>query len=245
MLPMLRRPFTLLEVGVSLAVVVVLLAVLVPALAAARVRSHRATCAANLGECSHAWHMYMEDHGGAFPYVPMQPGWNYAGVRFSSVTGQAFLDTHRPLSAYLVLRAEQGLDAAATRSALSIADVLRCPADTGITGESSGFGTGERTAFRSFGASYRANGRLLDARQAGLPDEHRGLRRSELLTVPSRLVLMGDPIWYEIRERTGRDAAWHGDADMGNLLFLDGRVKYMRILPAPNEGPAVFEPRLR
>ena len=55
---------------------------------------------------------------------------------------------------------------------------------------------------------------------------------------------MGDPLWYEVREKTGRDANWHGDAEKCNLLFLDGTVKYMTVLPKPRVGPAVYEPRV-
>ncbi|MBT8484506.1 MAG: hypothetical protein KJO43_02935 [Phycisphaerae bacterium] len=226
--------FTLLELAISLALVVALLAVLLPALATARVTSARDRCADHLHRFGGAWTMYLQDHAGAFPYVPTQPAWHYAGVRFSTVNGEAFPDAQRPLTPYV--------------PEMTIEDethVLRCPADRGITGETTGVGTGSRTAFRSYGTSYRASAALMDASIAGLTDAHRGLRRAEITTVPSRLVLMGDPLWFEIRERTDRDAVWHGDADRANLLFLDGSVKYMQIRPRPRVGPAVFEPRVR
>jgi prepilin-type processing-associated H-X9-DG protein len=59
------------------------------------------------------------------------------------------------------------------------------------------------------------------------------------------MVVMGEPIWYEVRWETNRDAAWYGDKDKGNLLFLDGAVQYATIWPRHRVGPAVFEPRVR
>ncbi|MCP3903548.1 MAG: hypothetical protein GY715_07915 [Planctomycetes bacterium] len=228
---------TILELATSLAAASLLLAVLLPALAAARQTSARDRCSDHLRSWGAGWRIYLADHDGEFPYVPVQPGWHYAGVRFSTTGDTPFINSSRPLSAYLGTGPARGdRDAVVSQHC--------CPADRGITGEAPGFGTGPRTALRAFGISYRANERLLDAARAGRAGEHRSLCCSEILTAPSRLVVMGDPIWYELRERTGRDADWHGSADSGNLLFLDGSVQFLRIPPRPRGGPAVFEPRL-
>jgi prepilin-type processing-associated H-X9-DG protein len=53
---------------------------------------------------------------------------------------------------------------------------------------------------------------------------------------------MGDPVWYEVRESTGRVATWHGSPDAGNLLFLDGSVRFVPVEPRPEVGAAVFDP---
>jgi prepilin-type N-terminal cleavage/methylation domain-containing protein/prepilin-type processing-associated H-X9-DG protein len=229
----LRNGFTLLELAISLAVVSVLLATLLPALASARLAAYRAQSSDNQRRIGQAWLVYLLEHDEKFPYVPAQPGWHYGGVRFSTVTGEPFLDTTRPLTPYIARwgGAEQE-------------ELFHCPADRGITGETAGVGTAGRTAFRAYGTSYRANAKLLDARLAGIEGAHRGLRRTEIATVPSRLVVMGEPIWFEIRENTGRDADWYADGNKGNLLFLDGSVRYMTILPEPRIGPAVYDPRL-
>lgn len=219
--------FTVLELALSLVMVSVLLAVLLPALTRARGLSAVQQCQSNLHRAGSAWQMYLEDHDQAFPHVPVQPAWHYAGVRFSTVDGSAFLDPQRPLNAYLF----------SDRDADLRDHVLHCPADRGITVETGGVGTGRRSAFRSFGTSYRANAHLLR--------HPRGLRRDEIATVPTRLVVMGDPIWYEVRAQTGRDAAWHGEERRGNLLFLDGSVKSMNIFAPPRVGPDVYEPKLR
>jgi prepilin-type processing-associated H-X9-DG protein len=226
--------FTLLELTISLALVTALLVILVPALASARVISYREQCASNQRVIGQAWLMYLDAHRETFPYVAVLPGWRYGGVRFTSFHGQPILDTQRPLTPYVPYTAAPG-----GREGL-----FRCPADQGITGETEGVGTAGRTAYQAYGTSFRANARLLDASLAGIPYTHRGLRRFEITTAPSRLMVMGEPIWYEIYESTGRDAAWHGEKTRGNLLFLDGSVRYKEILPKHRVGPVVYEPKL-
>ena len=229
-----HRGFTLLELLISIALVTILLVILLPALTSARQSSYREQCADNERRLAQAWQMYLDDHAGEFPYEPLRTGWLYGGVRFSAIDDEAFLDMQRPLSGY-------------TPSAPGDKDpehLFCCPADGGITGDLAHLGTGRRTAFRAFGTSYRANARLLDAQMNGLDREHRGLRLTEIMTVPSRQLVMGDPIWYEQREDTDRHADWHGEEGKANLLFLDGSVRYQQILPRPQVGPAVVEPKI-
>jgi prepilin-type processing-associated H-X9-DG protein len=227
--------FTLVEAVIYLAVVVILLAILLPALASARLSSQRELCASNLRQIAPAWFSYLDEHG-EFPTVPFQPGWEWGGVRFSAIDDRAFLDPDRPLNRHLPLRS---IDVASEH-------LFCCPGDTGITGAAgeSGLevGTGRRTAYRSFGTSYRANDMLLDARRARLDTELRGLKRSEISATPSRLVILGDAVWHEALESTGRHADWHGGPNAGNLLFFDGSVRFMTIKPRSDGQPAVFEP---
>lgn len=219
-----RRGLTLVEVLISLSAVSVLLAVLIPALSSARVSSRRVLCAGNQRLLGQGWNRYLDTHDGAFPVLYAQPAWRYGGVRFSTVDGSPFLDFTRPLNRFLpVLRPDASAE-----------ELYRCPADHGITDETSGIGTGRRTAFRAFGTSYRANTELVDGA--------RPLRRQDVTTAHSRLVVMGDPVWFEVHEDTGRLAAWHGPRNAGNLLFLDGSVRFMTIEPKPVVGPAVFDP---
>jgi len=235
-----HRGLTLLETAISLGLIAVLVSLLIPILSTARQASYRDQCAANQRVIGQAWQTCVEDHNKQFPHVPLQPGWFWGGVRFSSVDDLTFPDFERPLNAYLPLRQTSDYDSVC----------VCCPADRGISSPSASVGTGGRTAFRSFGTSYRANAALLDARLARLPpasageafNEDRGLRRSEITTAPSRLVLAGDPVWFEVSESTGRVADWHGKPSSGNLLFLDGSVRFMTIHPRPYIGPMVFDP---
>ena len=118
------------------------------------------------------------------------------------------------------------------------------PDDHGITDADGEVGTASRTAFRSYGTSYRANGLLLDARLAGLDETQRGIRRGEITTSASRMLLMGDPVWYEQAEQTHRIASWHGENGKGNILFLNLSVRFMEMTPRPQIGPAVIDPVL-
>src|SRR5262245_55300652 len=95
------RAFTLLELAISLVLVAMLLVVLVPTLSTARQTAHKEQCADNQRRMGEAWQTYLSDHDQQFPFVPMQPGWLFAGMRFSTVDRSAFPDYQRPLNAYL------------------------------------------------------------------------------------------------------------------------------------------------
>jgi prepilin-type N-terminal cleavage/methylation domain-containing protein/prepilin-type processing-associated H-X9-DG protein len=220
-----RSGFTLLELMISLAVVSVLIVILLPVLVSARNTNRRAMCAGNQRLLGQAWAACIDANGGRFPQVYPQPSWHYGGVRFSVVDGSPFLDSDRPLNRYLPV---SGTAAGAA--------LYECPADRGITGEHGEVGTGRRSAFDAFGTSYRANSMLVGQGPDG------GLSRESITTAASRLVVMGDPLWYEVYESTGRRAAWHGVPNAGNMLFLDGSVRFVAITPKPRVGPAVFDP---
>ena len=68
-----NRAFTLVELLVVIAVIAILAAMLLPALAAARERSHRAACISNLRQIGLAIHCYAPDFGGKIPYGPKAP----------------------------------------------------------------------------------------------------------------------------------------------------------------------------
>ena len=229
-----RRAFSLLELLISLVIVSALLAILLPTLTSARIASHRADCAGHQIALSEAWHLWLEANDQRFPVIYDEPGWFYGGLRFSAINGSPFLDFDRPLNRYvprssLVRHGEQ---------------MFQCPADTGIRGEVAEAGTGSQSAYRAFGTSYRANAALLRPTSSAPVGQEAGLSLSQITTPPSRLVVMGDAVWFEVRQRTGRQAQWHATPDAGNLLFLDGSVRFVTIEPEPALGPAVFDPFL-
>jgi prepilin-type processing-associated H-X9-DG protein len=227
-----QSSFSLLEVVVSAGVIVALLAILLPALSSARATSYQQRCLGNQVQLFAAWEGYLIDHDDEFPFVGVQPGWHYGGVRFSSVNPSPFLDFQRPLNPYLA-----GLRVNSTDE-----DLFCCPADRGVTDELQTVGTGSRTAYRSFGTSYRANATLLDARIAGVAAEARGVHRSEITAPPERLLLMGDPVWYEVTQRTGRLADWHERRGAGNVLFLDGSARFQVFTAGADPEVLVIEP---
>jgi prepilin-type processing-associated H-X9-DG protein len=228
---------TLVETVISILLIALLLSLLLPALITARSLSYRDRCQDNQRQIGQAWEMYLQDNDQQFPTLPLQPGWLYGGVRFSQVDGIAFPDLARPLSPYL--------PCPRTHDRHEI--VWCCPADRGIT-DPHGGGTGGRTAFHTFGTSFRANAPMLSMQidqgdgQAG---ELRGLSRSEIATPASRMLLQGDAVWHEVAEQTGRSADWHGEPGAGNLLFLDGSVRFLKVRPRGEPGAVVYQPMLK
>jgi prepilin-type N-terminal cleavage/methylation domain-containing protein len=226
-----RRGFTLLEFAISIAMILVLLAILLPALSAGRVASRRSVCADHLRELGEGIVQTVEDLG-AFPGLYSEAGWRWGGFRFSRAMEQPYLDYERPFNPHLVLM----------RPPARLLELFQCPADSGIRGDVDTSGTGPRTVFEAYGTSYRANDRLFDARLAGVSETARPLHLDEIAMAPSKLVVMGDPVWYEVYEQTGRHADWHEQPGVGNLLLLDGSVRFQAVRRKGKHGPAVLEP---
>ena len=151
------RGFTLLECAISIAMIAVLLAILLPALNAGRAASRRTACADHLRHLGVAIDQIVEE-AGEFPGVYSEAGWRWGGVRFSRAMGRAYIDFDRPLNPHLALMMPTD----------RLEQLFLCPADAGIRGDLETTGTGTRTAFEAYGTSYRANDRLFDARQAGV-----------------------------------------------------------------------------
>ena len=72
-----RGGFTLVELVLSLSVVSMLLAILLPTLSSARMSSRRALCAGNQRVLGQAWSNYLDSNQGRFPVVYDQAAWMY------------------------------------------------------------------------------------------------------------------------------------------------------------------------
>jgi len=82
-----RRGFTLLEILVSVAVVGILMALLLPAVQSARASARRATCQNQLRQLGLALHIYHDSHecfpSGSYikgPSLPIQSGWGWGAM---------------------------------------------------------------------------------------------------------------------------------------------------------------------
>lgn len=224
-----QRGFSLIELLVSLAVMAILLALLIPGLLHARNAGYGAVCANNLRQSGTAWQSYLHEHE-SFPRHSAQPDWRYGGVVFAGANRAAVLDPERPINKYL------DADANPTRGSTELAALYRCPADRGIwerhgskAGQPGLSVLGGKTAFEFYGNSYRANPYLMDSTFARIDGLQRALKVSDVAGVTSRLILMGDPAWYYSSippesPDAKLDASWHAP-NRGNILALDGSVR--------------------
>jgi len=65
-----HRAFTLIELLVVIAIITILAALLLPALAAAKVKAKSAACQSNLRQVGLAMHVYASENGGIIPFGP-------------------------------------------------------------------------------------------------------------------------------------------------------------------------------
>jgi prepilin-type N-terminal cleavage/methylation domain-containing protein/prepilin-type processing-associated H-X9-DG protein len=97
-----RDAFTLVELLVSIAVIAVLMALLLPALRGARESARRVQCAANLRALSTAIQGYCEDNRGLFPGIASVPQLPWDWIYWAPSQGFPFTDFGKgPLIRYL------------------------------------------------------------------------------------------------------------------------------------------------
>jgi len=236
------RAFSLLELLVSVAVIVVLLGLLLPLLIRARDLSYQTVCANNLRQLNAGWQAYLQDHKEQFPRHGMVPDWAYGGAEFVGADRVPVLAASRPINPYV---AQAQPDDALGAAAADVVGLFRCPADAGVADRAPALRGQARpsilpagTCFNQFGTSYRANPYLLDSTLAGIDGGRRALTLSEIQVDPSRLLLTADPAWWyatrERREPEARlEATWHKKTDAGNMLAVDGSIRFMEFAKWP------------
>lgn len=228
-----------------MAVVAILLGLLLPTLRYVRYSANSAICGTNLRQIGIGWRQYVDEHR-RLPYRGADADWRYGGAAFVGSERRAVLASDRPVNAYIVADAATDND--------RIAQLFRSPLDRGFAWtDAAGPRAGqpvypEATAFERFGTSYRANPLLLDACRLDPARPPEPLGEHEIVTSPSRMLLVAVPQWQIAVDGEPRiDASWHPEPDVGNMLLLDGsvRVSNFRIekgrgfdyVPAPIDGP--------
>jgi prepilin-type processing-associated H-X9-DG protein len=213
-----------------IAIISVLIAILLPALSAARVQSKRLYCQNNLRQIATAWESYLNSNQECF-----LQGIN-ADITFGGRQGKGGIeygsDPNQPVRR--VLNPHLGLPEVVYEGA----EVFQCPADTGSK-------TVRPTLFEQYGNSYGTNFMLIGQAQFTYPpfvtcaelfaevnERMRKLKRDRI-GGESRLILVGDfgwrTTWRSWDTDPTRRIEWHRVPRSHNLAFLDGHASFVRV----------------
>ena len=236
-----RPAFSLVELLVVVTIVVVLLAMLTPAMDQAMAAAERTTCAAKLHGLANAGAQYRMDHKRAFPTIVLQDespifgdgnvysSYHYWGGKAGSLLGDQALTVPRLINPYV---GEMSTAAEVFLTGGSAAlNIFLCPSDRGHTGGwagANGFSHLPRS-FDAWGTSYFYN-------SSGNRNNNTGLyRKRNTSNSPSTVVVSADwssYAWF-IYEQTGaafHTTNWHvadeAELGWGNVQFVDGHVAY-------------------
>ena len=221
--------FTMIELLVTIAIISMLVAILLPSLRKARVQTKRAACMSNLKSLGSAWHMYLNEYDGSF-LKGINAKWNYGGKQGDG--GRAFgLDPNNPNHRVpKLLNPQLGLDEVVLE-----AEEFRCPADKGG-------GDVPTTHYDYKGTSYVTNPmligqdklyvRLFDPCRSVMTEVNKGIRRlrRHQLHNEGKLILMGDGGWLSSWDLANPyRIEWHDESRGHNVVFMDGHAKFLRI----------------
>lgn len=192
--------FSLVELLVVVAIIAILASLLMPALQQARRAAYAATCMGNLRQITAAWHMYLDDRDGRFPYFGHYTWLLYV---YGGSDGRWTRGTHpadvRPLRPYL------GVD-----------ETFRCPVDVGSFGDP--------PSYEVVGNSYPWNAVL--GRLYGFQRSLHGINVRKVRNPSLTVLVMEDPVlryWYGYPG----DIHWHYRGKTQGLIgFVDGHVDW-------------------
>jgi len=215
--------FTLIELLVVIAVISLLMAMLLPALDAARRMARRTVCQSNLRQIALGWELYLDGNDGVFLH---RANINHDFGGWKGVGGFA---SYRELNRYV------GLDP--NISTANGDRLFSCPADTG--GMPGLFDV--ESAHQYFGNSYQTNWMLIrGSKYLSVPSDSvlrdalnkrtDGIIRTDVTTNPATLLLVGNNNWIDEWLPIpihGQD--WHGKLHYYNIAFFDCHVDFIKI----------------
>jgi len=215
---------------VVIAIIAILAAMILPALARAKVKAHAVKCISNQKQQYLGYHMYADDNRELFP---IHADWATVGgyirsnVRTAPIIHDRFGETNRPLNAYV-----------------QAAETFHCPSDRG---DSYWPAESKPSCYAAWGNSYlpmwsvdwfgvkhtTANSTVPLGSPDGIP-----IKKTEIAQSPHNKIIQGDWPWHGSRDagdgavdRTSMDKSiWHNNRGQRgwNMMWGDGHVSVFR-----------------
>ncbi|MEM6332102.1 MAG: prepilin-type N-terminal cleavage/methylation domain-containing protein [Planctomycetota bacterium] len=217
------RAFTLLELLVVLALTALLIALLLPTLAAGRDYARVMKCLSNNRQIATAWTMYLNDSKEDFPRWTQNMSWFYGG-RHPAIRPSGQL-RYRPLNPY-VNRSLVGDSGSA---------VFQCPNDRDIRSTNPAIKSSPTSGHTTF--EYNGNSYFLSTELVPKPLNEesefnfRSVNLTDVTQPISQVLLVGDAQWQYSVGGHHWDARFHNQGDTVPVAFLDGHATYLEIEP--------------
>lgn len=219
--------FTLIELLVVVAIIVALIAILLPSMGKAIAVAERAQCGSQLKQIGLGFAAYHADHRLMFLTQNNASQMTYGGhpgtyTNYRDADGYGTDD--RPLNRYTGLAGVEDGDADAP--------LYRCPTDNGAPG----WNASSVSTYEDVGTSYLYNRWAPAAGQAGTLNPNPIVNTSTSITtvkVPAMTILSAGHPLFNFQSNGDRLQRWHDDTKpTANIAYLDGHVGYVDVQPS-------------